>query len=521
MKDDAADVVIVGAGVAGLTAALDLAPRRVVVITKAAFGAGGSSSYAQGGMAAAVAEDDSPQLHARDTVAVAGGLADAEAVAILTEEGPATVRKLLALGVRFDRDADDHLALAREAAHSRPRILHARDATGAEIVRALSEAARQAPWVTVHEKTFACDLAVANGRVQGVVARDPSGELTLYLAKAVIIATGGLGRVYSRTTNPVEATGDGLAMAARAGARLADLEFVQFHPTALAVGDDPMPLLTEALRGHGAAIVDGHGRRFLFDSDPAGELAARDIVARAIARQLDSGGEAFLDARTAVGASFPEMFPTVFALCARHGLDPRRDLVPVAPAAHYHMGGIAVDGAGRTSLPGLWACGEAASTGVHGANRLASNSLLEGVVFGGRVAIDIAGALHAPAPAVPDGVRAELEANGRRGAGGPGAGLRAARNHVAQRRALSQRGRPAPRHRRDRRHRRAHPAGRERGRQHGALRRAHRSGRARTAREPRRPFPRGLPGRRRALGAPQRVGPAARGGRSALTSAGC
>jgi L-aspartate oxidase len=405
------DVVIVGAGVAGLAAALDLQPARVHVVTKTAFGSGGSSSFAQGGMAAAVASDDSPALHAQDTVAVAGGLADVEAVGHLTQEGPTTVQKLLQWGVRFDRSADHTLALAREAAHSRPRILHARDATGAEIVRALTEAARRCAGITIFENTFACDFAVEAGCIRGVASRDASGRVRLHVARAVIVATGGVGRVYSRTTNPVEATGDGLAMAARAGARLADLEFVQFHPTALAVGADPMPLLTEALRGHGAIVVDEKGRRFLKDADAAGELAARDVVARAIARQLASGGRAFLDARDAVGDAFPESFPTVFELCRRHGIDPRRDLVPVAPAAHYHMGGVWVDANGRTSLPGLWACGEVASTGVHGANRLASNSLLEAVVFGGRVALDIAArAASADAPRVSSSARAELAA---------------------------------------------------------------------------------------------------------------
>lgn len=386
------EVVIVGAGVAGLATALDLHKHRVQIVTKTAFGAGGSSSFAQGGIAAAVGAGDSPRLHAQDTVAVAGGVADPEAVARLTEEGPSTVEKLLALGVRFDRDSSDRLALAREAAHSRPRILHAKDATGAEIIRALSEAAWHRDGLDVFEHTFACDLVLGNGRVMGIVSRDSSGVVRLHLARAVILATGGLGRVYARTTNPMEATGDGLAMAARAGARLADLEFVQFHPTALDVGADPMPLLTEALRGRGASIIDETGHRFLFDTHESGELAARDIVARAIARHLAAGHRAFLDAREAIGSSFPEAFPTVFDLCQRHGLDPRRDVLPVTPAAHYHMGGIWVDGSGRTSLPGLWACGEAASTGAHGANRLASNSLLEAIVFGGRVAHDVAAA---------------------------------------------------------------------------------------------------------------------------------
>ncbi len=233
-----------------------------------------------------------------------------------------------------------------------------------------------------------------------MVVRNPDGQIVVHLASAVVLATGGIGRVYSHTTNPPEATGDGLAMAARAGARLGDLEFVQFHPTALAVGADPMPLLTEALRGKGAVIVDETGRRFLRDVDPAAELAARDVVARGIARHLLEGHSAFLDARQAVGDDFPRLFPTVFELCQKHGLDPRREPVPVAPAAHYHMGGVVVDDRGRASLPGLWACGEVSCTGVHGANRLASNSLLEALVFGGRVAEDLGKALEATLPPV-------------------------------------------------------------------------------------------------------------------------
>jgi L-aspartate oxidase len=406
----AGDVVVVGAGVAGLSAALALSPRRVHVVTKTRLGAGGSSPWAQGGMAAAVGADDSPALHAADTIAVAGGLADAEVVELLTREGPAAVRRLVALGARLDRDGDSGFALGREAAHSRSRILHARDATGAELVRALTEALRRAPGVRVFEETFACDLVVEDGRATGVVVRGSDGRIALHRAPAVVLATGGVGRVYSHTTNPPEATGDGLAMAARAGVGLADLEFVQFHPTALAVGTDPMPLLTEALRGRGAIVVDEHGRRFLREVDPAAELAARDVVARGIARHLLAGHEAFLDAREAVGADFPRLYPTVFELCQRHGLDPRTDLVPVAPAAHYHMGGIRVDVRGRASRPGLWACGEASCTGVHGANRLASNSLLEALVFGGRVADDVRVTIGSSVASRPETPGAAVEA---------------------------------------------------------------------------------------------------------------
>ncbi|HXU45460.1 MAG TPA: L-aspartate oxidase [Thermoanaerobaculia bacterium] len=416
------DVVVVGTGVAGLTAALGAAPRRVDLLTKSRFGSGGSSAWAQGGVAVAVGRDDAPALHAADTMAAGAGLNDPAVVAILTSEGPKRVEALLALGARFDRDPQGQLALGREAAHSRRRILHAHgDATGAEMLLTLSLAVEQAPEVAVCESTFALDLAVVEGEVAGVLARHPDGRLVLHAAPAVVVATGGLGRLFAHTTNPIEATADGLAMAARAGARLLDLEFVQFHPTALASGADPMPLLTEALRGEGAILIDETGYRFMLDEHPDRELAPRDVVARAIWKRIERGSKVFLDARAAVGEGFPERFPTVFALCRREGLDPRREPIPVAPAAHYHMGGIAVDAQGRSSLPGLWACGEVSATGAHGANRLASNSLLEALVFGARVADDLrrprvarprrhpklaeAGSL----PAAPPGLGAEVE----------------------------------------------------------------------------------------------------------------
>jgi L-aspartate oxidase len=388
------DVVVLGAGAAGLSAALGLPGHKVHVITKGRLGSTGSSGYAQGGIAAALGRDDSPAQHAADTLAVAGGLADVALVEILAREGPQAVLRVIDWGGRFDRASDGSFALGREAAHSRPRILHAADATGAELVRALSAALRAAAGAHVYEQEFACELLLDGRRVRGVRTRDAAGRTVVHLARAVVLATGGIGHLYAHTTNPPEATGDGLALAARAGVELVDLEFVQFHPTALAVGADPMPLLTEALRGAGASVVDEHGRRFLFDHDPAGELAPRDIVARAIARQRLGGGSAFLDARGAVGAEFPQRFPTVFALCQRHGLDPRSEPIPVAPAAHYHMGGVRVDAWGRSSQRALWACGEVASTGVHGANRLASNSLLEALVFGARVAQDVATSLE-------------------------------------------------------------------------------------------------------------------------------
>jgi L-aspartate oxidase len=417
------DVLVLGAGAAGLSAALGCAPLAVTVLTKARLGpqgGGGASAWAQGGVASALGDDDTPALHAADTLAAGAGLNDPAIVELLAGEGPRQMRALLALGARFDRDASGRLALGREAAHSRRRILHAHgDSTGAEIVRALLAAVRRAPAIQLVDETFALDLALAGAppvrtplagaplagaplRVVGVLALHPAegpggrpgGRRVLHLARAVVLATGGLGQLFLHTTNPREATGDGLAMAARVGARLVDLEFVQFHPTALAgaaAGGEPLPLLTEALRGEGAVLIDDRGTRFMSEEHPDRELAPRDVVARAVWRRLAAGRQVFLDARAAVGERFPERFPTVYALCRQRGLDPRREPLPVAPAAHYHMGGVAVDANGRTSLPGLWACGEVAATGAHGANRLASNSLLEALVFGARVAADLRG----------------------------------------------------------------------------------------------------------------------------------
>ena len=384
-----ADLVVVGAGVAGLSVALGLAGRRVDLLAGGRPGETGSSPWAQGGIAGAVGALDSPSLHARDTLAVAGELGDADAVRRLTHEGPERLRELVALGARFDRDASGRFDLAREAAHSRARVLHARDATGAEVVRALAAGLAERGQASVFEGAQALELCVDEGRVCGVLARHADGSHVLHRARAVMLATGGIGRVFARTTNPPEARGDGLALAWRAGARLADMEFVQFHPTALDVGADPMPLVTEALRGAGAVLVDERGRRLLAEAGPGAELLPRDVVARALWSALGAGRRTLLDARDCVGDAFLERFPTVFEACRRRGLDPRREPIPVAPAAHYHMGGIDVDLDGRTSIPGLWATGEVACTGVHGANRLASNSLLEGLVFGARAASSV------------------------------------------------------------------------------------------------------------------------------------
>ncbi len=390
--------IIVGSGVAGLTTALALGD--CVVVTKTELGEG-SSTWAQGGIAAAIGRNDEPALHAADTVAVSGGLADAEIAGLVAGEAPDRIAWLLELGARFDRAPDGSLALGREAGHGKHRIVHADgDATGAELMRTLRIAVRRRPDIEVREHTWAVDLLRQGNRVVGVLVITPDGDRETLLGDAVVLATGGIGRLYAATTNPEEVTGDGLAMAIRAGARIADPEFVQFHPTALRSSLDPMPLLTEALRGAGAVLRDEAGHRFMPDEHLDAELAPRDIVARAIWRRLQQGGEVFLDA-THLGESFPGRFPTVFASAIDAGIDPRREWLPVSPAAHYHMGGIAVDEAGRASLPGLYACGEVSVTGLHGANRLASNSLLEGLVFGVEVAEAIADAPTGLDPAAP------------------------------------------------------------------------------------------------------------------------
>jgi L-aspartate oxidase len=392
------------------------------VISKSSLGEGGSTAWAQGGIAAAIGPDDDPALHAADTLAVGGGIADETAVAILTAEGPGAISNLLELGGRFDRAADGSLALGREAGHSTRRVIHAEgDATGAELIRALAAATLARPAIQVIEHTEVIDLVRSRDGIVGVLARHDDGLLVALLAPAVVLATGGVGRVYAHTTNPPEVTGDGIAMAARAGATLADLEFVQFHPTAFAADADPMPLLTEALRGEGAVLVDDEGTRFMLDEHADAELAPRDVVARAIWRLRYEGRKVFLDATTAVGAKFPDRFPTVFGYATQAGLDPRVDLLPVSPAAHYFMGGVAVDLDGRSSLPGLFAVGETASVGLHGANRLASNSLLDGMVFGRRVADAVADAPDAafgsefsvpgpPAPGEANGAAAAIRA---------------------------------------------------------------------------------------------------------------
>lgn len=393
--------IILGAGIAGLFTALKLAPMPCILLAGTRPGVSGSSAWAQGGIAAAIGEGDSWQSHAHDTMVAGAGLCDPAIVDLVTREATPRIDDLVRLGVPFDRKADGGLAMGREAAHSMPRIVHVQgDGAGAAICATLAARASEANSITLLEGFHAVELAMENGRVTGLFARNGIGSgarLILFRARAVILATGGLGSLYAVTTNPPEARGEGLGMAARAGALIADPEFVQFHPTAIAIGRDPAPLATEALRGEGAVLVNDRGERFMTRVHNDAELAPRDIVARAIHRQIVSGSRVFLDCRHAIGADFARHFPTVYAACMSAGIDPALQPIPVAPAAHYHMGGIASDEHGRTSLPGLWVAGECAATGLHGANRLASNSLLEGLVFGARVADDVRGQLSAGA----------------------------------------------------------------------------------------------------------------------------
>jgi L-aspartate oxidase len=397
-----APIVIVGAGIAGLSVALDLAPRPVVVLTPSPLGKGVATGWAQGGIAAAIGENDSPALHAEDTLKAAAGIGDPTIAERVAAAAPAAIERLIARGVAFDRKADGSLALGLEAAHCRNRIVHAGgDATGAVVMAALIERARGTPSISLVEGARAVALCTTDGRVTGVeIERD--GRRSVLAAAAVVLATGGAGGLYANTTNPLGAVGAGIALAARAGAELRDMEFVQFHPTAIVAGRDPMPLASEAVRGEGAILINDRGERFMADV-PGAELAPRDVVARDIAREIAAGRTVFLDARQALGAKFAARFPAVTALCRVAGIDPSVDAIPVRPAAHYHMGGVAVDGRGRTTVAGLWACGEVSATGLHGANRLASNSLLEGIVYGRWIAEDLAGTpadTVAPRPAI-------------------------------------------------------------------------------------------------------------------------
>lgn len=415
-------VVIVGAGLAAHYAALKLAPRPVLMISPEPLGKGASSAWAQGGVAAAMSPADSAAAHARDTVRAGAGTVDAQVALAVTEEARAHILDLTGLGTPFDRTETGDYVMSREAAHSFARVVRVRgDQAGAEIMRALTAQVREAPHIQVLEGLMASGLEVVDGTVRGVeVMRCDNGVSAPCLIRgaAVLLAGGGSGGLYALTTNPPRVRGQVIGMGARAGAVIADAEFVQFHPTAIACGLDPAPLATEALRGEGAILINRHGERFMRGAHPDAELAPRDIVARAVFAQTQAGLAPALDTRAALGARLLHDFPAVAAACAQAGLDPLTTPIPIAAAAHYHMGGISTDAAGQTSLSGLWACGEVTSTGLHGANRLASNGLLEALVYGRRAAVDIEAALGpmtgqcAPVtlPDLPDAVppRADL-----------------------------------------------------------------------------------------------------------------
>ncbi|GAA1927587.1 L-aspartate oxidase [Streptomyces sodiiphilus] len=415
-----ADVVVVGSGVAGLTAALrcSAAGLRTVIVTKARLD-DGSTRWAQGGIAAALGEGDTPGQHREDTLVAGAGLCDEAAVGALVTEGPGAVRRLIEAGARFDTTESGEIALTREGGHHRRRIAHAGgDATGVEISRALVAAVHRAGVETVENALVLDLLTDAAGRTAGVTLHvmgeglhDGVGAVR---SPAVVLATGGMGQVFSATTNPAVSTGDGVALALRAGAEVSDLEFVQFHPTVLFLGADAegqQPLISEAVRGEGAHLVDAAGVRFMAGQHELAELAPRDVVAKAITRRMHEQGveHMYLDARHFGAAMWEQRFPTILAACRAHGIDPVTEPVPVAPAAHYASGGVRTDLHGRTTVPGLYACGETACTGVHGANRLASNSLLEGLVFAERIAARIAAHAGGPLP-VPEAAGAQVVA---------------------------------------------------------------------------------------------------------------
>jgi len=392
------DFLVIGSGIAGLRAAISLAETGDVVMLTKADPRESNTGYAQGGIAAAVGSDDSPDLHLSDTIAAGDGLCVDNAVRVLVDDGPKYVRELIEWGVGFDRDSTGHPALGREAAHSVRRVLHARDTPGREIGRVLWQKVQSHPRVRVFDDALAMSLIAHGGECRGVLFVDRDGKPDRVEASRTLIATGGAGQVFRETTNPAIATGDGIAMAFDAGARVVDLEFIQFHPTALSVAGAPRFLLSEALRGEGAWLVNAAGERFVHRYESAGDLASRDLVARAIVREMErTNAPVFLSMDHLDHEYVRQRFPSITEACRRAGLDLATDRIPVSPAAHYVMGGIETDLDGRTSIAGLFAAGEAACTGVHGANRLASNSLLEGLVFGARAAAAMTGPVKAAA----------------------------------------------------------------------------------------------------------------------------
>ena len=391
------DYVIVGSGIAGLRAAVELAPAGNIVIITKADPSESNTEYAQGGIAAAIGPDDSPMLHAGDTMTAGDGLCDERAVRVLTEEGPRYTLELLEWGARFNLDADRRPALASEGAHSVRRVLHASDATGREIGRVLWERTTSRTQISVLKNTLATKAIVEDGTCKGIEFLDDRGRPGTVRARATLLATGGAGQVFAQTTNPAVATGDGAAVAYRAGARVADMEFVQFHPTVLDVEGAPRFLLSEALRGEGARLVNAEGEAFMLNYHPSGDLAPRDVVARSIVRESQrTNGPVYLSLKHLDAAEVRRRFPMISATVLKAGFDLSRDPIPVGPAAHYLMGGVETDLEGRTSIPGLFAAGEVACTRVHGANRLASNSLLEGLVFGARAGIAMTAGDYTP-----------------------------------------------------------------------------------------------------------------------------
>lgn len=388
------DVLVIGAGIAGLFTALHCAETKdVLMLTKRSV-MDSNTRYAQGGIAAVTAEDDSPKFHRQDTMIAGAGLCDAEAVEVLVTEGPECVEDLIRYGTKFDLAEDGEFELTKEGAHSHRRILHAQgDATGAEIVRALHERAKNCDRITVWDDHFVIDLLTEEGECWGVLAQKPDGSLFIIEADATILASGGAGQLYRYTTNPDVATGDGIAIAFRAGAEVRDLEFMQFHPTTLNYPGAPRFLISEAVRGEGAVLRNIRGERFMEGIHPQLELAPRDVVARAIVSEMEKTKSTFvyLDITHESEALIRHRFPTIYEFCLRYGLDMTTDWIPVSPAAHYMMGGVKTDLNGETSIRRLFACGEVSSSGVHGANRLASNSLSEAIVFGRRIVQRIAG----------------------------------------------------------------------------------------------------------------------------------